>query len=189
MLKEKDPKVLDPDYLDTEILFWWKRDETGYTTPLLLGEYAIEKEVRLMNGKAESYRERFFGQIEPKKRDWATKVIEKIPYSPAIVMFHIIPSLESQPLRIDIPACCLGINKKIMDVGPFGFINYNTVDRVVEQIVIDFGGRDVYNALLYIVDREVRLGAKPVDQVYRSVLSRELGIPIEYDRSSRRFQI
>jgi hypothetical protein len=63
------------------------------------------------------------------------------------------------------------------------------VDRVVEQIVIDFGGRDVYNALLYIVDREVRLGAKPVDQVYRSVLSRELGIPIEYDRSSRRFQI
>jgi len=189
MLKKKDPKVQDPDYLDTELLFWWKKDETGYTTPLLLGEYAIEKEVRLMNRKAENYRERFFGHIEPDKRDWATKVIKEIPYSPAIVMFHIIPSLESQPLRVDIPACCLGINKKIMDVEPFAFIDDTTVNRVVEQLVIDFGGRDVYNALLYIVDKEVRLGAKSVDQIYRSVLSRELGTPIEYDRSSRRFQI
>jgi hypothetical protein len=189
LLREKYPSIHDPGYLDTELLYWWKKNETGYTTPLLLGEYAIEKEVRLINGKAESYRERFFENIEPDKKDWGTRVIEKIPYSPAIVMFHIIPNFESQPLRIDIPACCLGINKKILDVEPFDFIDHKTVERVLEQLVIDFGGRDVYNALLYIVDREVRLEAKPVDQVYRSILSHELGISIEYDRSSRRFQV
>jgi hypothetical protein len=189
MLSGRGHKLKDPDYLDVELLYLWKRGETGYTTPLLLGDYAIEKEVNLMNGKAESYRERYFRNIDPGKRDWATKVIDAIPYSPAIVMFHIIPSIQAQPLRIDIPACCLGINKKIMDVSPFQFIEKGRVGSVAAQLVEDFGGRDVYNALLYIVDREVRLGAKSVDQVYRSILSRELGIPIEYDRSSRRFQV
>jgi len=58
---------------------------------------------------------------------------------------------------------------------------------VAQQTTSDFGGRDVYNALLYIVDREVRLGVKTVDTVYKSVLGKELGFPIEYDRSTRRF--
>jgi hypothetical protein len=131
MLSGRGHKLKDPDYLDVELLYLWKRGETGYTTPLLLGDYAIEKEVNLMNGKAESYRERYFRNIDPGKRDWATKVIDTIPYSPAIVMFHIIPSIQAQPLRIDIPACCLGINKKIMDVSPFQFIEKGRVGSVL----------------------------------------------------------
>ena len=34
----------------------------------------------------------------------------------------------------------------------------------------------MYNALLYIVDREVRLGGKAVDTVYKSVLGKEMGL-------------
>ena len=45
----------------------------------------------------------------------------------------------------------------------------------------------MYNALLYVVDKEVRLSARAVDTVYKSVLGRELGVSIEYDRSTRRF--
>jgi hypothetical protein len=37
------------------------------------------------------------------------------------------------------------------------------------------------------VDREVRLGGKAVDTVYKSVLGNEMGITLDYDRSSRRF--
>jgi hypothetical protein len=187
MLSERGYDVADPDYLDVELLYRWKHRETGYTTPLLLGEYAVEKEVKNMYGDPDGYRRRFFNNIDPARREWASGVIEGIPSSPAIVMFHIIPKEGAQPMRVDIPACSLGIDKKIMDVTPFEFMEPHTVTDVVKQLTSDFGGRDVYNALLYVVDREVRLGVKAVDTVYKSVLGQELGVPIEYDRSSRRF--
>ncbi len=187
LLRTSYPNVTDPDYLDVELLYRWKHGETGYTTPLLLGDYAISKEIMQLEREPEKYRDRYFDHISPDRRDWATKVISDIPYSPAIVMFHLKPQQDAQPLRIDIPACCLGIRKKITDVRPFEFIEPEKVAEVAQQITSDFGGRDVYNALLYIVDREVRLGVKTVDSVYKSVLGKELGFPIEYDRATRRF--
>lgn len=187
MLSERGYDVADPDHLDVELLYRWKHRETGYTTPLLLGEYAVEKEVKNMYGDSDGYRRRFFNNIDSSRREWASGVIEGIPSSPAIVMFHIIPKEGAQPMRVDIPACSLGIDKKIMDVTPFEFMEPYTVTDVAKQLIADFGGRDVYNALLYVVDREVRLGVKAVDTVYKSVLGQELGVPIEYDRSSRRF--
>jgi hypothetical protein len=99
----------------------------------------------------------------------------------------MIPKAHAQPMRIDIPASCLGITSKIMEVNSFDFIEPEMVEPVVSQLVSDFGGRDVYNALLYIVDREVRLGGNAVDTVYKSVLGSELGVTLNYDRSSRRF--
>lgn len=187
MLSERGYDVADPDHLDVELLYRWKHRETGYTTPLLLGEYAVEKEVKNMYGDPDGYRRRFFNNIDPSRREWANGVIERIPSSPAIVMFHMIPKGGAQPMRVDIPACSLGIDKKIMDITPFEFMEPHTVTDVAKHLTADFGGRDVYNALLYVVDREVRLGVKAVDTVYKSVLGQELGVPIEYDRSSRRF--
>jgi hypothetical protein len=153
----------------------------------MLGDYAIEKETKALKIEPEKYRKRYFDHISPDKREWATSVIAKIPTSPAIVMFHIIPKKAAQPLRVDVPAYSLGIRKQIMNVQPFEFIQPEKIKEVVQQISIDFGGRDVYNALLYLADREVRLGVKTVDSVYKSVLGKELGFPIEYDRSTRRF--
>ncbi len=187
LLSTSYPNIEDPEYLDVELMYRWKQGETGYTTPLLIGDYAIAKEIQQLEDNPEKYRDRYFSRISPDKRDWATQVISNIPYSPAIAMFHIIPKADAQPLRIDIPACSLGISKKITDVRPFEFIPPEKVAEVVQQITSDFGGRDVYNALLYIVDHEVRLGVKTVDTVYKSVLGKELGFPVEYDRSTRRF--
>lgn len=187
LLSSSYPNMEDPEYLDVELLYKWKHGDTGYTTPLLIGDYAIAKEITQLEGKPEKYRDRYFSRLSPDRRDWATQVISDIPYSPAIVMFHMIPKADAQPLRIDIPACSLGIRKKITDVRHFEFIAPEKVTEVAQQITSDFGGRDVYNALLYIVDREVRLGVKTVDTVYKSVLGKELGFPIEYDRSTRRF--
>ncbi len=188
LLRHSYPAMTDPDYLDVGILHKWKHGETGYTTPLMLGDYAISKQIKQLEDNPEKYRQRYFNTISQDKREWATQVISDIPLSPAIIMFHMIPHIDAQPLRIDIPACSLGLTKKITDVRPFEFINPDTVTEVVQQITSDFGGRDVYNALLYIVDKEVRLGVKTVDTVYKSVLGKELGFPIEYDRSTRRFK-
>jgi len=187
LLRPSYPSMSEPDFLDVELLYRWKHGETGYTTPLMLGDYAIAKQITQLEDNPEKYRARYFNRISTDRRDWATQVIQDIPYSPAIVMFHMIPKKDAQPLRIDIPACSLGLRKKITDVRPFEFIEPEMVSDVVKQITSDFGGRDVYNALLYIVDREVRLGVKTVDTVYKSVLGKELGFPIEYDRSTRRF--
>jgi hypothetical protein len=187
LLNRSHPIITEPDHLDVELLYKWKHGQTGYTSPLMLGDYAIAKEIKALQIEPEKYIQQYFHHISPNRQEWATRVIAKIPTSPAIIMFHIIPRKGAQPLRIDIPAYNLGIKKKIMNVQPFEFIQPEKVNEIVQQIIADFGGRDVYNALLYIVDREVRLGVKTVDSVYKSVLSKELGLPIEYDRSTRRF--
>jgi hypothetical protein len=187
LLKLSHPNITEPDNLDVELLYKWKQGQTGYTTPLMLGDYAIAKEINALETEPEKYRQQYFDHVSPDKREWARSVIAKIPTSPAMVMFHIIPRKDAQPLRIDVPAYSLGIKKQILNVKPFEFIQPEKIKNVVQQLISDFGGRDVYNALLYVVDREVRLGIKTVDGVYKSVLTEELGFPIEYDRSTRRF--
>ena len=175
-----------PEYLDVELPYRWRLGKTGYTKPLMLGTYAIKNAESIL--KPTEYRNKNFGSIQDSARQkWATKILREFPGAPAIVMFHMIPKAHTQPMRIDIPASCLGITSKIMEVNPFDFIDPEYVEPVVSQLVSDFGGRDVYNALLYIVDREVRLSGKAVDTVYKSVLGAELGISLDYDRSSRRF--
>ena len=114
-------------------------------------------------------------------------MIEKMPFAPAIAMFHVIPEAGEQPLRIDVPVNCLGLNERIHDISPFRFADSQVVEGVLKQLLADRGGRDVYNALLYVVDREVKLSPNVVDTVYKSILGSELKIPIEYDRSTRRF--
>lgn len=178
-------KVLDIP--DVEMLYRWRWGEEGFTTPLLLGEYAFVDEVRAMGDEPERYIERYFYKLPRDLWDWGVEVIEKMPKAPAIVMFHLIPETGEQPLRIDVPANCLGINDRILDVSPFRFADPSVVEDVIKQLLADWGGRDVYNALLYVVDREVRLSPNVVDKVYRSILGSELEIPLEYDRSSRRF--
>lgn len=187
MLSELGVPVTDPDILDVEMLYRWKHGEIGYTTPLLLGEYAFVDEVRAMHDQPENYRKRFFGNIPRDQYEWGTEVISKVPLAPAIIMFHLIPSKYEQPLRIDIPASCLGINSKIVDVSPFKFLKPDMVEPIVQQLLADWGGTDVYNALLYVVDKEVRMERVIMDKVYRSVLGREFDVPITYDRSTRRF--
>jgi hypothetical protein len=178
--------VTGPEYLDIELLYRWKLGKTGYTTPLMLGTYAIKNAASI--SKPTKYRKNNFGSIQDSDREkWATDIIREFPYAPAIVMFHMIPKAYAQPMRIDIPASCLGYANKIMEVEPFDFVEPEAVTSIVSQLVSDFGGRDVYNALLYIVDREVRLGGKAVDTVYKSVLGKEMGVTLDYDRSSRRF--
>ncbi len=177
----------DTGFLDVELLYRKKTGETGCTEPLLLGEYGVDPRVKNTYGSQDRMRERLFRGVPERLHGFAEEVLEKVPSFPAIVMFHIIPRENAQPMRVDIPASLIGLDKKISDVAPFEFVDWRHAEGVARQMAAAFGGRDVYNALLYIVDKEVRLSAKAVDTVYKSVLGRELGVHIEYDRSTRRF--
>jgi hypothetical protein len=189
LLSQEAPQSQDPEFLDVELLYKAKTEETGYTTPLLLGTYAFREEVESMSRSPERYFNRYFNKVPKERREWAIDVIRGIPEAPATVMFHIIPEAGEQPLRVDIPANCLGLKHRMgdMDISPFTFLDSDLVKDIVRQLLSDRGGRDVYNALLYVVDKEVKLSPDVVDNVYRSILGREVGVPIEYDRSSRRF--
>ena len=188
ILSENRGPIADPDILDVDVLYRWKNDQAGYTKPLLLGQYATrEDEINAMSETPENYINRFFRNIPTGKKNWGTEVISKVPDSPAITMFHFSPSPYEQPMRVDIPANCLGINKTLAEVSPYEFIDSDFVKPIVQQLSQDWGGRDVYNALLYIADKEVRLTFDTVDKIYRSVLARELNISLDYDRSTRRF--
>jgi hypothetical protein len=175
------------DMPDVEVLYRWKQGEKGFTTPLLLGEYAFRDEARSMREEPERYLRRYFPDLPEGLWEWAAGVIAKVPQAPAIAMIHMIPDIGEQPLRIDIPATCLGMKEKILDVSPSRFTDSTAVDDILKHLLADRGGRDVYNALLYVVDQEVRLNPNVVDTVYRSILGSELEMPIEYDRSTRRF--
>ena len=175
------------DIPDVEMLYRWKQAQKGYTTPLLLGEYAFKEEAPRIRDEPERYLKRYFRDLPKDRWEWGVEVIEKMPFAPAIAMFHMIPDIDEQPIRIDVPASCLGMNDRMLDVSPFRFIDSDIVVNLLKQLLADRGGRDVYNALLYVVDREVRLSRNTVDTIYKSILGRELNMSIEYDRSTRRF--
>lgn len=186
LLSAKGLEVADPGVLDAEIINKFKQGIPGFTTPLLLGEYALAR-AENMRIDPEEYRKRYFKNLPESQINWAVNTIRGVSESPAVVMTHLIPAPNEQPLRIDVPANCLGNDAKIMDVRPYEFVDSKVIERVVKQILSGYGGLEVYNALLWTTDHEVRLGFETVDTVYKQVIGEELGIQVEYDRSSRRF--
>jgi hypothetical protein len=174
-----------PDFLDVDALDRWKEGTTGITKPLLLG---VPKGLGTRGlQRLDRIKDKIMKMERSEETTRRVQAIENYPYAPAIVMYHMIAKEYRQPLRVDIPVSCLGRNDPIMECEHLEFLEPAIVDRITSQLVSDFGGRDVYNALLYVVDKEVRLSGKVVDTVYKSLIARELGVPIEYDRSSRRF--
>ena len=57
----------------------------------------------------------------------------------------------------------------------------------VRKVATDWGGPEVYNALLYAVDRAVRLRRQTLAEVYLPLLADALGLPLRPDRANRRF--
>ncbi len=172
------------EYLDVEMLYKWKTGETGITHPILLG---LSEDQKSVQSSRFNQLKNALKQTERTEYQRRLKALNEYDGAPGIVMYHLLAKEHHQPLRIDVPACFLGLNYNIANSPHLEFVDPELVSNVTRQIASDFGGRDVYNALLYVVDKEVRLSGKIVDTVYKSVLAEELGVPLNYDRSSRRF--
>lgn len=122
-------------------------------------------------------------QQPPGKQSVQTRLLK----APAIGTFYVRLAPGDDVLRIDALANTFGRN----DLRLLGFkqmlVPYTTALPLVQHLLDEYGGMSVYNAALYVVDQEVRLRAEMVDHVYLSVLRSQLGVPIRYDRSTRRF--
>ncbi|MDE3090005.1 MAG: DNA double-strand break repair nuclease NurA [Chloroflexota bacterium] len=149
---------------DSEAIYRWTDRAAGYTTPLLFGTRSFSSGSRQV-------------------------LLEKVKSAPAIVSFFVRLADFDDALRIDVPASCLGRRETIDDVEEEQLIDQAEVVPILELLAADYGGLEVYNALLYSVDREVRLRQDMMDEVYLSLIQNTLGsdVEIRLDRSERRF--
>lgn len=141
----------------------------GFSTPLLLGEYGF--------------------------RDQSNKVVltdQKVKDLPAIVSFFIRFAAYDDALRIDVPASCIGRNDRIGDHSlargaGYELLGATDVYDIIRVLMSDYGGVQVYNALAYVSDLEVRLTKQKMYDIYVPLVASVLGEELRIDRSQRRF--
>ncbi|MEO8084134.1 MAG: DNA double-strand break repair nuclease NurA [Ardenticatenales bacterium] len=161
--------VAVPDELtDSAMIHRFTDDRAGVSTPVVLG-------TRAFVGGSRAILER-----------------PEVAGSPAIVSFFVRLAELDDALRIDVPAHQCGVNRTLADVGgrEGGAVVAGGVEAVastLELLRADYGGLAVYNALLYSVDREVRLSRNTVADVYLPVIEQMLGVRVRLDRGERRF--
>ncbi len=149
---------------DSEMIHRWTDRSAGVSTPVVLGTWSF-------TGGSSTLLDR-----------------PEVAGSPAIASCFLRLDTFDDALRIDAPAHQLGADISLgsLDGGllPGGI---DAARPLVDALVADYGGPEVYNALLYGVDREVRLPRELVTEVYLPLVREHLGCDVRLDRSERRF--
>ncbi len=169
---------------DGELMYRWTKG-AGLTDPVLLGSSSFGRAGAIADEKLTAHIQQ--APLEPQLSPDLQRMLDRLSNAPAIGTFYVRLSPGDDVLRVDALARTFGRD----DLRLLGFtrelISYTTALPLVHYLLDEYGGLSVYHAALYVVDKEVRLHAATVDQIYLSVLRRQLGQPIQYDRSTRRF--
>jgi len=135
----------------------------GYSTPVMLGTYSFGE------GSSVVVLER-----------------EGVKEEPAIVSFFVRLADLDDALRIDLPASCVGRGERLGDL-EVELIEHDAAAPIVEMLQSDYGGVQVYNALAFVTDLEVRLTKQKMYEIYLPMVAEVLGEELRIDRSERRF--
>ncbi len=160
--------VLPDTLTDSALIHRHTDDRAGVSTPVILG-------TRAFSGGSRAILER-----------------PAVAASPAIVScFARLADLDDA-LRIDVPATQCGLDARLADVaGELGGAvvpdGRAAIAPTLALLRAEYGGLAVYNALLYSVDREVRLHRATVAEVYLPIVEQSLGLRVRLDRAERRF--
>lgn len=169
---------------DGELMHRWTKG-TGLTDPVLLGSSSFGRAGAMADEKLTAQIKQAL--LEPQQPPDLQRVLNRLFTAPAIGTFYVRLAPGDDALRVD--ALASTFNRD--DLHLLGFtrtlIPYTTALPLVQHLLGEYGGLSVYNAALYVVDKEVRLHAATVDHIYLPVLRSQLGQPIQYDRSTRRF--
>jgi hypothetical protein len=156
------------DLPDSEMIYRWARDEDrpvkGYSTPVILGTWGFS------GGRRRLLQEADLGK------------------APAIIAFYVRLADFDDAIRVEVPACCLGDSRTLSELEA-EVLNLSQYDvrPILEILDRDYAGLEIYNSLLYAVDREVRLRRQRMREIYLRVIESAVGYPIRLDRSERRF--
>jgi hypothetical protein len=172
---------------DAEILHRWTSG-AGFSDPILLGTASFGHRRERVQADPQSLAEQFRSDSGELLSDAECRaILKRLQAAPAIVTFYIRLAPGDDVLRIDAPANIYDKSDKYLLDSPDEMLPYQDAKALVGHLRRGYGGPNVYNAALYVVDREVRLHAQTVDRLYLSLLRRQLDIPIQFDRSTRRF--
>ena len=149
----------------SEALHRWTDGAPGFSTPVFLGRRGFRKQGT---------------QIDLERANYQA--------APAIVSLFVRLRRGEPPLLVELPAWALGEDCRLVEIdsGPLGLPN-EALDLALAYLSKEYISCDMYNVLLYHVDRSVRLHREDMANIYRRVVERELGVPLEIDRSARRF--
>jgi len=152
------------DLTDSEMIHRWTDRRAGVSAPVALGTWGFTGGSRQLLDRPE------------------------VSASPAIVSFFVRLADFDDALRVDVPAGQVGSPLALGDLeGDVLDGGAPAVRATIDLLAADYGGLEVYNALLYSVDREVRLKRAVVAEVYLPLIESQLGQPVRLDRSERRF--
>jgi hypothetical protein len=164
-LWQRDSGRLLPTLLsDSEAIYRWTDGQPGFSTPVVLGHIG------------------FSGGNDYVLQETGLEDAN------AVVAFFVRLAEYDDALLIELPAACLGhtgtlrnLEAEVLDLARFSVL------PILQTLAADYGGLEVYNALLYSVDREVRLKRSTMNQIYLRVVGDIVGHDMRLDRSDRRF--
>jgi len=170
---------------DAEILHRWASG-AGYCNPVLLGTASFGHRSKPATHDPGALAEHFVGggQFSAAER---RNILRRLPTAPAVGTFYVRLAPGDDALRVDALASAFDSGDQHLLDYAHRLLPHEAAIPLVERLLGDYGGASVYNAVLYVVDHEVRLRADTVDRIYLSVLRRQLGMHVQYDRSTRRF--
>mgnify|MGYP007013811906 CR=1 FL=1 len=102
------------------------------------------------------------------------KVLEMMMGLPAIVSFHVLPSRLDTPMRIDVPAWTLGIDRNVSDAVRSEEIKAD-VSWILEVIGGGYCGVENYNIWLTAVDQRVKISRDVFESLYLSKFEEVIG--------------
>lgn len=161
---DHDPREVPDDLSDSSMIHAWTEGLPGVSEPVVLGTWGFT------GGSTELLDQ------------------EEIRQSPAIVSFFLRLADFDDALRVDLPAHQAGLDARIGDLrGEILEGGVAALRPFLALLALDYGGLEVYNALLYSVDREVRLQRGIFADVYLPFIGGVLGCELRPNRSERRF--
>ncbi|MCL5952166.1 MAG: DNA double-strand break repair nuclease NurA [Chloroflexi bacterium] len=166
-LLQSDAGIPERDRLaipDSEIIYRWTEDLAGFSTPVLLGTRSFTE------GSSRAL-------LEPGS---------PVTRMPAVVSFFLRPDDFAPAWRVDVPGVCVGRKERLGDLEA-GWVDAKVLEPLIASLLADYGGPQVYHALLYMVDQEVRLSTERLMDVYLPMLEEALQVKLTPSLSSGRF--
>jgi hypothetical protein len=178
---------------DGELLHRWT-EGCGLTDPILLGSASFGHISALRVAQLASRAKQSFTQsespsmiLQDRMQERLSPLQKRLLAAPAIGTFYVRLAPGDDVLRIDALAGAFGRSDLHLLEYAQSMTTHTVALPILQYLLGDYGGLSVYNAALYVVDQEVRLHAETVDRIYLPILRSQLGYPIQYDRSTRRF--
>ena len=113
----------------------------GFTRPLLLGPSSRLRDS--YNNALANYREYTVRRLllEEEKSDQARETLQKLIDVTAVASFYLRLNPLDYPLKVDLPASSIGIDRKFFDVVMPEPVEEDNVKRLVSSLKAMYGGK------------------------------------------------